>query len=263
MHHLITAAVVSAIVGLTPSALEHAQAITQRVDGQFDVVCLDGTQEVKTRDQVLGNQICQHLRTYSGRWNLQVNTAGFCDLDMILTRSETTVIQLSAKFIAPCPTDLNQTQNCRGLNCAIRLDNQGFDVDFSTAGRATLTRLTDGLKVNYRGNGGSNGGVGGGARTVTLDGRHNILQATNDNGLTWKSVCDDSFDINAAQVACRDMGYSGSVLSFTVGVYASESDFGWDELRCRGDEMALSDCRHQAWGMHDCGGAEHVALVCN
>lgn len=75
----------------------------------------------------------------------------------------------------------------------------------------------------------------------------------------WRGVCDDGFTDAAGQVACRQLGrtYVGYSMSQTgSGAY-------WlDDVVCSGTEANLAACQHGAWGAHNCGANEAVALRC-
>ncbi|XP_064388174.1 soluble scavenger receptor cysteine-rich domain-containing protein SSC5D-like [Halichondria panicea] len=83
----------------------------------------------------------------------------------------------------------------------------------------------------------------------------------------WGTVCNDSFGVNDARVACCQLGFStytryGNVE--TLGFFqASSSTRTWlDELRCRGSESRLINCPANTIGVEDCSHSQDVALVC-
>ncbi|XP_078670139.1 uncharacterized protein LOC144910683 isoform X6 [Branchiostoma floridae x Branchiostoma belcheri] len=79
----------------------------------------------------------------------------------------------------------------------------------------------------------------------------------------WGTICDDSFDINDANVVCRQLGYG------LAASYEGDAFFGpgngsiWlDDVECEGDEENLLDCSSNGWGQHNCGHYEDVGVVC-
>ena len=81
----------------------------------------------------------------------------------------------------------------------------------------------------------------------------------------WGTVCDDSFDMNDARVACRMMGMDGAV-SFCSGNSRDHCRSGtgktWlDDLECNGNENSLFDCRRNT-GQENCGPGEDIGVVC-
>ncbi|KAI8517422.1 scavenger receptor [Branchiostoma belcheri] len=84
------------------------------------------------------------------------------------------------------------------------------------------------------------------------------------NSYNWGTVCDDSFGLNDARVACRMLGYSGA-LSYRPSAYygqGSGKNIYMDELGCSGTESSLFSCPYRGWGVHDCSHTEDVGVLC-
>ncbi len=102
------------------------------------------------------------------------------------------------------------------------------------------------------------------------------------SGGMWGTVCDDSFANIDAQVACRQLGYSGEgirtaastrnqlIISFTCFAGATAqccATYGQgtgtivlDDLACAGTETSLFDCTHTT--SHNCAHSEDVGITC-
>jgi len=82
----------------------------------------------------------------------------------------------------------------------------------------------------------------------------------------WGAICDDFFDSDAAEVACREMGYTNGGSQLDSGVYDYESgdsqSFWLDNVLCNGGEPRLIDCGHNPWGDNNCGNHETVNIRC-
>ena len=79
---------------------------------------------------------------------------------------------------------------------------------------------------------------------------------------TWGTVCDDSFNLEAARVVCFMLGY-GYVGHVIGNHYGAGTGIIWlDEVQCSGTETNIGDCRHRGWGRHNCGHYEDVSISC-
>ncbi|XP_054848819.1 deleted in malignant brain tumors 1 protein-like [Eublepharis macularius] len=80
----------------------------------------------------------------------------------------------------------------------------------------------------------------------------------------WGTVCDDDWNINSAQVVCRELG-CGKAISAPHGAHFGEGkDPIWlDNVKCDGTEAALKDCRKKPWGDHNCKHQEDAGVVCS
>ncbi|XP_022777811.1 lysyl oxidase homolog 2-like [Stylophora pistillata] len=79
----------------------------------------------------------------------------------------------------------------------------------------------------------------------------------------WGTVCDDSWDMNDADVVCRELGFPSASSAPHRARYGQGSDPIWmDNVRCRGDSSLLN-CAHNGWGSHNCGHGEDASVICN
>ena len=77
----------------------------------------------------------------------------------------------------------------------------------------------------------------------------------------WGYVCDDNWNMEAAIVACRQLGL-GDVISSETGVIVEDRVFHYliDDVVCTGEEENISQCVYTT--KHNCGSNEHVRLSC-
>ena len=89
---------------------------------------------------------------------------------------------------------------------------------------------------------------------------------------TWGTVCDDSWDIIDATVACRQLGFYSGMWNFLAIVPQNTSciaifgqgtgDILLDDLGCTGNESRLIDCPHRGISNHYCSHIEDAGVVC-
>ena len=91
-------------------------------------------------------------------------------------------------------------------------------------------------------------------------GINNALEIFHDNRFGY--ICDDSFDLLDAHVACRQLGFAEAI-SFQQSVSVSNDFFWLDDLACTGTESSLADCSSSGFGNENCGASEGVSVTCS
>ena len=80
----------------------------------------------------------------------------------------------------------------------------------------------------------------------------------------WGTVCDDGWDLNDAQVVCRQLGYGQAINARTNAFYEEGSGRAWlDNVNCDGAELTIGDCSHSGWGGHNCDHHEGAGVQCS
>ena len=81
----------------------------------------------------------------------------------------------------------------------------------------------------------------------------------------WRSVCDDFWDNLSAQVACRQLGYTGGEgVAVTGFAFADDEPVAYwlDDVMCTGTENSLPECSHNGLGAHNCKRDERAGVRC-
>ena len=100
-------------------------------------------------------------------------------------------------------------------------------------------------------------------RLVGGKGRHEGRLEISFNGGEWGTICDDNWGSEEAQVACRQLGFSGVYPGGEAAHFGGGSGpIQLDDVRCTGNEANLGSCQHNGIGNHNCGHTEDIGVVC-
>ncbi|XP_074427337.1 antigen WC1.1-like [Larus michahellis] len=81
---------------------------------------------------------------------------------------------------------------------------------------------------------------------------------------SWGTVCDDSWDMRDAEVACRQLGCGPAVSALAEAAFGEGSGPIWlEQVECRGTEPSLQDCWARPGDSGACRHKEDAALICS
>ena len=72
-------------------------------------------------------------------------------------------------------------------------------------------------------------------------------------------MCDDGWDLNDAQVICRQLGFGPAIATKSK---ECSSKICLHNLNCAGSESIIEGCAHSGWRIQNCDYEEGASLVC-
>ena len=80
----------------------------------------------------------------------------------------------------------------------------------------------------------------------------------------WGTVCDNNWDINDANVVCRQLGFPSAVSAPHDAAFGEGSGPSWmSDVNCQGREASLFNCTHAGWGVEFCNYGDDASVVCS
>ena len=80
----------------------------------------------------------------------------------------------------------------------------------------------------------------------------------------WGTICDRGWNINAAKVVCRELGYTYGIRSLPGRFVQDGSGQIWlSEVSCTGSEQNLSSCLHSGWANNSCDHRDDAGVECS
>ncbi|XP_057204678.1 HHIP-like protein 1 isoform X2 [Triplophysa rosa] len=102
-------------------------------------------------------------------------------------------------------------------------------------------------------------------RLVSADGRKDRGRVEIFFHGEWGTVCDDMFNMKAADVVCRQLGFLAAVQvskRAELGAGGVRVSILLDDVECEGTEKTLLQCKHAKIGKHNCSHDEDVGVIC-
>ena len=79
----------------------------------------------------------------------------------------------------------------------------------------------------------------------------------------WGTVCDDGWDLNDAQVVCKQLGLDEVAAVRHGAFYGQGSGRIWlSNLNCTGTELSIEICSRSGWGIENCSHSKDAGVRC-
>ncbi|XP_068677075.1 uncharacterized protein [Montipora foliosa] len=80
----------------------------------------------------------------------------------------------------------------------------------------------------------------------------------------WGTICDDGWDINDANITCRQLGFPGASAAYHGSYYGPGTGRIWlNDVACSGSETHLCKCGHRGWDTHNCTHRSDASVNCS
>ncbi|KAF5894521.1 deleted in malignant brain tumors 1 protein-like, partial [Clarias magur] len=80
----------------------------------------------------------------------------------------------------------------------------------------------------------------------------------------WGTVCHDGWDMDDAEVVCRQLGCGDAVRAHESAAFGRGSGQIWmDNVHCSGRESTIAHCTHRGFGSHNCNHGEDAGVTCS
>nr|XP_060616109.1 soluble scavenger receptor cysteine-rich domain-containing protein SSC5D-like [Anolis sagrei ordinatus] len=81
---------------------------------------------------------------------------------------------------------------------------------------------------------------------------------------TWGTICDAGWDLQDAQVVCRQLGCGDAPKALGGAHYGQGSGPVWlESVNCTGEEASLKECQKGGWGAHSCSHNQDASVECS